>query len=151
MARVLLSSVKTAEDFDVHAETIRRLYRAGRIPGYKVGRFLRAARIDELPQFWNVLVGDMSVVGPRPERPCFVGVREGEYPFYVERTIGLRPGITGLAQVNQDYAGSVNDVGTKIEYDHAYVLRLTSARSWIETDVEILWKTIRVVIARTGC
>ena len=116
----------------------------------RVGKVLRATRLDELPQFWNVLVGDMSIVGPRPERPFFVGKNEGNYPFYCERTSGLKPGITGLAQVNQDYEQSVKDVDTKIQYDLAYVLRLTSWWSWLKTDLYVMLKTVYVVFARTG-
>ena len=116
----------------------------------RVGRVLRKTRLDELPQLWNVLVGDMSLIGPRPERPWFVRRFDQEYPFYTERTCGLRPGITGLAQVNQDYEASVNDISTKIAYDHAYVLRLGSVQSWIWTDLGVLLKTVYVVLARTG-
>ena len=115
-----------------------------------IGGFLRRTRLDELPQLYNVLVGDMSVIGPRPERPWFVRQLDQDYPFYTERTCGLRPGITGLAQVNQDYEASVRDVNTKIGYDHAYVLRLSNAWSWLTTDVGILIKTVYVVFARTG-
>ena len=116
----------------------------------RVGGVLRKTRLDELPQLYNVLVGDMALIGPRPERPWFVRKLDLEYPFYTERTCGLRPGLTGLAQVNQDYEASVKDVSTKIAYDHAYVLRLSNVWSWLKTDLSVLVKTVYVVCARTG-
>ncbi len=117
----------------------------------RVGRFLRKTRLDELPQFINVLKGEMSLIGPRPERPYFVRKLHDELPFYADRTIGLRPGMTGLAQVNQSYDESVNDVSKKVAYDHAYALRLShSFRTWLATELEILRKTVVVVLKRTG-
>ena len=97
----------------------------------KVGIFLRKTRLDELPQWLNVLKGEMSVVGPRPERPCFVKKLEDSIPFYTERTFGLRPGITGLAQVNQEPDSTIEDVRNKVLYDHAYAVRLGTWWSWI--------------------
>jgi lipopolysaccharide/colanic/teichoic acid biosynthesis glycosyltransferase len=114
------------------------------------GRFLRRTRMDELPQFWSVLVGDMSIVGPRPERPEFVLRLEEEIPFYQERLFELRPGITGLAQVNQDYDGSLDDVRSKLLYDHVYASRLISWRSWVYTDSQIFMRTFAVVFAMKG-
>ncbi len=117
----------------------------------RVGAFLRKTRLDELPQFVNVLKGDMSMIGPRPERPYFVRKLHEELPFYSDRTTGLKPGMTGLAQVSQSYAQSVADVSRKVAYDHAYALRVcTSFRGWLKTDIEIAWKTIVVVFQRTG-
>lgn len=117
----------------------------------RVGSFLRKTRIDELPQFVNVLKGEMSFIGPRPERPYFVRKLNEDLPFYPERTTGLRPGMTGLAQVNQTYEESVKDVGKKVAYDHAYALRLSRGfRAWIETDLEVVLKTLKVVCERTG-
>ncbi len=117
----------------------------------KIGHLLRGTRIDELPQFINVLRGDMSMIGPRPERPVFVRELSESIPFYPERTMGLRPGMTGLAQVKQTYEESVKNVPMKVAYDHAYAMRLQrSARSWIATDLEILWRTLVVVFKRTG-
>ena len=91
---------------------------------HRVGNFLRKSRLDELPQCIDVLRGDMSVVGPRPERPQFFSMLEREIPFYAERTYGVKPGITGLAQVFLPYDSSVEDVRQKVLHDHAYALRL---------------------------
>lgn len=85
-----------------------------------VGRLLRRCRLDEIPQFWNVLAGHMSVIGPRPERPEFVDLLEREIPFYRER-LAVRPGLTGWAQVNYRYGSSVEDAYTKLEYDLYYI------------------------------
>ena len=116
----------------------------------RVGRFLRDTRLDELPQIINVLRGDMSIIGPRPERPKFVDQLEQSIPFYSERLYGLRPGITGLAQVNQAYDASVEDVRKKVGFDHAYALRLGSIREWLRTDAMIIRNTIVVVLGRKG-
>ncbi len=117
----------------------------------RVGRFLRKTRLDELPQFINVLRGDMSMIGPRPERPVFVRRLNNAIPFYPERTLGLRPGMTGLAQVKQTYQQSVDEVGMKVAYDHAYAMRVQrSVWSWAKTDLEILWRTLVVVVRGTG-
>ncbi|WP_051357446.1 sugar transferase [Azorhizobium doebereinerae] len=115
-----------------------------------VGRFMRKTRIDELPQAINVLKGDMSIVGPRPERPAFFMKLEKEIPFYVERTHGLRPGITGLAQVNQGYDGSIEDVRSKVGYDHAYAMRLLDPWDWLKTDVWIILRTVSVMVLGKG-
>jgi lipopolysaccharide/colanic/teichoic acid biosynthesis glycosyltransferase len=115
-----------------------------------IGRFMRKTRIDELPQAINVLKGDMSIVGPRPERPAFFLKLEKEIPFYVERTHGLRPGITGLAQVNQGYDGSIEDVRSKVGYDHAYAMRLLDPWDWIKTDLSIIFRTAAVMVLGKG-
>lgn len=115
-----------------------------------VGRFMRKTRIDELPQAINVLRGDMSIVGPRPERPAFFQKLEKEIPFYTERTHGLRPGITGLAQVNQGYDGSIEDVRSKVGYDHAYAMRLLDPWDWFKTDVWIILRTFSVMVLGKG-
>src|ERR1700729_3265728 len=75
----------------------------------RVGRLLRATRLDELPQLWNVLRGDMSLVGPRPERPELLRILAMAIPFFEERTRGLKPGLTGLAQVSLDYTGAADE------------------------------------------
>ena len=86
----------------------------------KVGRILRKTRIDELPQLLNVLKGEMSLIGPRPERPVFVEQFEREIPYYRER-VGVRPGITGWAQVRQGYAASAEETKEKLAYDLFYL------------------------------
>lgn len=116
----------------------------------RVGNFLRKSRLDELPQCINVLKGEMSVIGPRPERPGFFNKLEDAIPFYVERTYGLKPGITGLAQVNQAYDSCIEDVRNKVLYDHAYAARLTSWREWLRTDFGIVFSTISVMALGKG-
>ena len=109
-----------------------------------VGRFLRRTRIDEIPQLWNVLRGDMSLVGPRPERPEFMEKLEREIPFYRAR-LALRPGITGWAQIKHRYVNSVDDTKTKLEYDLYYIKN----RSLL-LDIIILGKTIKTVVMFKG-
>lgn len=116
----------------------------------KVGAFLRKSRLDELPQCLNVLKGEMSVVGPRPERPAFFRSLEDSIPFYTDRTFGLRPGITGLAQINQGYDSNIEDVRNKVTFDHAYAIRLGSWWSWIQTDLGICLKTVSVMLRSEG-
>lgn len=116
----------------------------------RVGLFLRKTRLDELPQCLNVLRGDMSIIGPRPERSKFFIKLEDAVPFYIERTFGIRPGITGLAQVNLPYDETIEDVRLKCVYDHAYATRLTSFGEWLKTDISIVAKTIRVMILGKG-
>ena len=115
-----------------------------------IGRFMRKTRIDELPQAINVLKGEMSIVGPRPERPVFFQKLETEIPFYVERTFGLKPGITGLAQVNQGYDASIEDVRSKVSYDHAYAMRLLDPVDWLKTDVWIILRTVSTMVLGKG-
>ena len=116
----------------------------------KVGRFLRKTRLDELPQLINVLKGDMSLIGPRPERPGFYGDLEKAIPFFAERTYGVRPGITGLAQVNQGYDTSVEDVRSKVGFDHAYAVALDSPWRWIQMDLWVAVKTLLVMVTGRG-
>ena len=104
------------------------------------GRFLRHTSIDELPQLWNVLRGDMSFVGPRPERPEFVEQYEQEIQGYRER-FKVRPGLTGYAQVNGEYHTSAT---TKLKYDLAYMYNRSF---WL--DLKILLQTV-VAVARPG-
>lgn len=115
-----------------------------------VGNFLRKTRLDEIPQFFNVLVGDMSIVGPRPERPCFFARLEREIPYYSERTYGVRPGITGLAQVRVGYDQCVEDVREKVLHDHVYATRLSTVSDWIKTDLAVCFRTCAVVVLGKG-
>jgi sugar transferase (PEP-CTERM system associated) len=110
----------------------------------KFGRFLRRTRLDELPQFWNILIGEMSLVGPRPERPEFVEELTRQIPFYGERHT-LKPGLTGWAQVRYTYGASVEDALEKLQYDLFYVKNLT-----LSLDVLIILNTIKTVILRRG-
>ncbi len=116
----------------------------------RFGRFLRKSRLDELPQIFNVLRGDMSLIGPRPERPGFYGKLETAIPFYAERTYGLRPGVTGLAQVYQGYDENLEDVRSKVSYDHAYALQLGKLKSWFAQDILIVWRTVGVMVLGRG-
>ena len=116
----------------------------------KIGHFLRKSRLDELPQLYNVLRGDMSLIGPRPERPEFYLQLENDIPFFAERTFLVQPGITGLAQVNQGYDTCLEDVRTKVGYDHRYALALFCPLDWIMMDIHIAMKTIIVMTAGRG-
>lgn len=109
-----------------------------------VGRFMRLTRIDELPQLFNVLRGDMSVVGPRPERPGFVEQLGGIIPHYNDRAL-VKPGITGWAQVNYPYGASIEDARMKLAYDLYYVRRRS-----LFLDLVILVATVRVVLFQEG-
>ncbi len=106
-----------------------------------VGRLLRATRIDELPQLWNVLNGTMSLIGPRPERPEFVRRYAEEIPGYLER-FQVRPGLTGLAQVNGEYHTSA---AYKLKYDLAYIYNHS-----LILDLKIMAETIKVIVTRRG-
>lgn len=109
-----------------------------------VGRFLRKTRLDEVPQLINVLKGDMSLVGPRPERPKFVRDLREQVPDY-EARLRVKPGITGLAQVSQGYDSSIESVVDKVKHDVKYI------RKWsITTDLKILAKTVVVVLTGRG-
>jgi lipopolysaccharide/colanic/teichoic acid biosynthesis glycosyltransferase len=110
----------------------------------RVGRFLRLTRIDEIPQVLNVLRGDMSIVGPRPERPAFVEQLAAVIPHYNDRAV-VKPGITGWAQVSFPYGASVEDARTKLEYDLYYVRRRS-----LFLDLLILLATVRVVLFQEG-
>lgn len=116
----------------------------------RIGNFLRKTRLDEFPQCLNVLAGDMSIVGPRPERPAFFAKLEKEIPYYTERTYGLRPGITGLAQVTTGYDESVEDVREKVLHDHVYATRLSRLVEWFWTDVSICFRTFTVMVLGKG-
>ena len=116
----------------------------------RVGRILRKARLDELPQLVNVLYGEMSLIGPRPERPEFFKQLEAEMPFYTERVNGVAPGLTGMAQVALGYDENIEAVRKKLAYDHAYAIILTHPWKWLLTDISILLSTVKVVILGRG-
>jgi len=109
-----------------------------------VGRLIRKTRLDEIPQMWNVVVGDLSLVGPRPERPVFVQQFEREIPFYRSRHL-IRPGLTGWAQVNQGYGDSVADAVDKLTYDLYYV---KNSSIWL--DLQIIGATVWTVLSGSG-
>lgn len=115
-----------------------------------IGSFLRKSRLDEIPQILNVLKGEMSLIGPRPERPGFYQKLESAIPFFSERTFRVRPGITGLAQVNQGYDTCIDDVKRKVAYDHSYSLCLSSFTLWLKTDLNIIFKTLFVMVMGRG-
>ena len=109
-----------------------------------IGRFLRRTRIDELPQLWNVIRGDMSMVGPRPERPQFMETLSEEIPNYVDR-LGLKPGLTGMAQVVNGYDNEIEGFRRKVSYDLMYLQNCC-----ILNDLKILLRTVRVVLTGEG-
>ena len=109
-----------------------------------VGRLLRLTRLDELPQLWNILAGDMSLVGPRPERPEFVTSLTRDIPFYSERHV-VKPGLTGWAQVRYTYGASVEDTMEKLQYDLYYIKNMTLA-----LDLYIVFATLKTVLLRQG-
>ncbi len=110
----------------------------------RIGRVLRKTRLDEVPQFWNVLKGEMSLIGPRPERLVFVRQLEHEVPHYLDRLLVL-PGITGLAQVINGYDDGIDSVRRKIELDRLYI-----RRAGVMEDFKILIHTVGVVIKGEG-
>jgi len=110
----------------------------------RVGSIMRKLRIDELPQFVNILKGDMSFVGPRPERPYFVQLLEGKIPYYDLRH-SVRPGVTGWAQVSYPYGATIEDAKNKLEYDLFYVKNAS-----IAFDLAIIFSTVKTVVLGKG-
>ena len=110
----------------------------------RVGRFIRKTRLDELPQLWNVIRGDMSFVGPRPERPFFVEQLSEAIPFYQQRH-AVKPGLTGWAQVKYRYGSSLEDAMEKLRYDLYYIKHLS-----VFFDLTIVFDTVKVVLFRKG-
>ncbi len=110
----------------------------------KVGRFMRKTRLDEIPQLWNVLRGDMGFVGPRPERPEFVQWLNEQIPYYNLRHI-IRPGLTGWAQVRYQYGASLEETRQKLQYDLYYIKHMSVA-----LDLLIIFETVKTVILRRG-
>jgi lipopolysaccharide/colanic/teichoic acid biosynthesis glycosyltransferase len=109
-----------------------------------VGRFLRVTRLDELPQLWNVLKGEMTLVGPRPERPEFVKELSREIPIYLQR-LGLKPGLTGVAQVVNGYENDLESFRRKVAFDLLY---LRNCCFW--NDLKIILRTVGVVLTGKG-
>jgi exopolysaccharide biosynthesis polyprenyl glycosylphosphotransferase len=109
-----------------------------------VGRWLRRFRLDELPQFFNVLRGEMSIVGPRPERPEFVQVLAEQIPYYRQRHC-IKPGITGWAQINYKYSNTLEDSIKKLEYDLYYIKNLSFA-----LDAYIIFHTLKTMLLSRG-
>lgn len=143
----------------------------------KVGGFLRKTRLDELPQFWNVLKGDMSLIGPRPERPELLESLAQAIPYFEERTRGIKPGLTGLAQVSLNYSGGADpdseegkilatlanpfgleeaegavadDMRNKLLYDLAYAAALEDFWSYLRMEAHIMVKTPLIMILSKG-
>ncbi|HEY4979524.1 MAG TPA: TIGR03013 family XrtA/PEP-CTERM system glycosyltransferase [Candidatus Acidoferrum sp.] len=110
----------------------------------KVGHFLRMSRLDEIPQLWNVLRGDMSLVGPRPERPEFIEWLQKEIPYYNLRHT-VRPGITGWAQIRYKYGNTVEDTREKLRYDLFYIKNMSPG-----LDVLVLFDTVKTILLRRG-
>jgi sugar transferase (PEP-CTERM system associated) len=110
----------------------------------KVGAFIRKYRLDELPQFFNMLHGEMSLVGPRPEQPYFCELLEAQVPFFAQRHT-LRPGVTGWAQIKYQYGASVEDAKTKLELDLFYIKHLS-----IALDLAIIFETVKVSLLGKG-
>jgi len=109
-----------------------------------IGKWLRKLRLDELPQFFNVLRGEMNLVGPRPERPEFVRTLKEQIPFY-QRRLFVKPGLTGWAQINHKYGDTLEDTVAKLEYDLYYIKNLSAA-----LDFYIMFQTVKVMLLSRG-
>jgi exopolysaccharide biosynthesis polyprenyl glycosylphosphotransferase len=129
---------------DAEADGEARLARENDPRVTRVGGFLRRTRLDELPQFWNVLSGEMSLVGPRAERPELVAEFQKQIPFYRARLL-VKPGLTGWAQINYGYVASVTETVVKLEYDLYYIKHRS-----IMMDLSIVLRTIGTVLSRKG-
>jgi len=110
----------------------------------RVGRIIRKIRIDEIPQFWSILRGEMSFVGPRPERPHFVSQLAQEIPYYEQRHL-IAPGLTGWAQIKYPYGASIEDARQKLQYDLYYIKNQS-----LVLDAIILFETIKIIIFGRG-
>jgi exopolysaccharide biosynthesis polyprenyl glycosylphosphotransferase len=110
----------------------------------RVGRFIRKTRLDELPQLWNVLKGEMSMVGPRPERPVFIEQLEQQVPYFKQR-LYVKPGVTGHAQVRCRYGATAEDHLEKLQYDLYYIKSYS-----VMFDLSIMLDTVKVVLLRIG-
>jgi lipopolysaccharide/colanic/teichoic acid biosynthesis glycosyltransferase len=117
----------------------------------KVGKILRKSRIDEIPQFFNVIMGDMSIVGPRPERPEIMEKLKKDFPYFYKRTENVKPGITGLAQVKVGYNQSLKDMEEKYKVDREYTTKSNeSIFNTLYQDIKIMFSTIGVVLSMKG-
>jgi lipopolysaccharide/colanic/teichoic acid biosynthesis glycosyltransferase len=110
----------------------------------RVGNFLRRTRLDEMPQFWSVIGGEMSLAGPRAERPELVAEFQKQIPFYRARLL-VKPGLTGWAQINYGYVASVKETAVKLEYDLYYIKHRSLAM-----DIQIVLRTIGTVLRMIG-
>jgi lipopolysaccharide/colanic/teichoic acid biosynthesis glycosyltransferase len=110
----------------------------------RAGRWLRKTRLDEIPQLWNALKGEVSIVGPRAERPHFVAILSEQLNYYAERHV-VRPGITGWAQIRYPYGASVEDALQKLQYDLFYIKNLT-----LFLDLLIMFETVKIVLFGRG-
>jgi lipopolysaccharide/colanic/teichoic acid biosynthesis glycosyltransferase len=110
----------------------------------RVGRIIRVIRVDEIPQFWNIIKGEMSFVGPRPERPHFVRQLAEEIPYYEHRHL-TAPGLTGWAQIKYPYGASVEDARRKLQYDLFYV-----KNQGLALDLVIVFETVKTVLFGRG-
>ncbi|MGH9927588.1 MAG: exopolysaccharide biosynthesis polyprenyl glycosylphosphotransferase, partial [Pyrinomonadaceae bacterium] len=110
----------------------------------RVGKFIRKLRIDELPQFWNILRGEMDFVGPRPERPHFVSQLAEEIPYYEQRHL-IAPGLTGWAQIKYPYGASIEDARQKLQYDLYYIKNQS-----LVLDAIILFETVKIILFGRG-
>jgi lipopolysaccharide/colanic/teichoic acid biosynthesis glycosyltransferase len=110
----------------------------------RVGNFIRRTRLDEMPQFWSVVTGEISLVGPRAERPELVASFQKQIPFYRARLL-VKPGLTGWAQINYGYVASVKETVVKLEYDLYYIKHRT-----LNMDINIVLRTVGTVLRRTG-
>jgi lipopolysaccharide/colanic/teichoic acid biosynthesis glycosyltransferase len=110
----------------------------------RIGRFIRMTRLDELPQLWNVIKGEMSFVGPRPERPFFVEQLSAEIPYYEQR-LAVKPGVTGWAQVKYRYGATVEEATEKLRYDLYYIKHMS-----IFFDLTIVFDTVKVILFGKG-
>jgi lipopolysaccharide/colanic/teichoic acid biosynthesis glycosyltransferase len=129
---------------DAEKDGIARWAQANDSRVTRVGRFIRKTRIDELPQLFNVLRGEMSLVGPRPERPSFVEQLTEQIPFYAIRH-SVKPGLTGWAQVRFSYGASLADARRKLQFDLYYVKNHS-----LVLDLQIILETVRVVLSGDG-
>jgi exopolysaccharide biosynthesis polyprenyl glycosylphosphotransferase len=129
---------------DAEADGVARWATVGDPRVTRLGRFLRRTRLDELPQLFNVLRGEMSLVGPRPERPEFVAELSGRLRYYRERH-RVKPGLTGWAQLNYQYGSSIDDAKKKLEYDLYYVKNAS-----LFLDLVILLETVEIVLWGKG-